>query len=194
VLQLLKQDGNNIAADIKNLVADRLRVNKLVLKVALWVASAAARRVELWDDAIVLPLLPPLSSSRLLSLLAQPNWRSATSCWTSCCPTVPARGGGGRGDVFRGCLPAAARRGRAAPGAAAAGRRRQASARCPELVLERLSRALTAGSSLPATKSDLSFISLYASLCPCRRLQLTPRQSPWAATAAGEQHARDGRA
>ena len=46
---------DNIAADIKNLVGDRLRVNKLVPKVALWVASAVARRVELWDDALVLP-------------------------------------------------------------------------------------------------------------------------------------------
>ncbi len=39
--------GNNIGADIQNLVGDRLRVNKLVPKVALWVASAVARRVEL---------------------------------------------------------------------------------------------------------------------------------------------------
>jgi hypothetical protein len=38
-----------------NLVADRLRVNKLVLKVASWVASAVARRVELWDDTLVIP-------------------------------------------------------------------------------------------------------------------------------------------
>ena len=38
-----------------NLVADRLRVNKLVLKVASWVASAMARRVELWDDNLVIP-------------------------------------------------------------------------------------------------------------------------------------------
>jgi hypothetical protein len=36
-------------------VADRLRVNKLVLKVASWVASAMARRVELWDDNLVFP-------------------------------------------------------------------------------------------------------------------------------------------
>jgi hypothetical protein len=36
-------------------VADRLRVNKLVLKIAAWVASAVARRVELWDDNIVIP-------------------------------------------------------------------------------------------------------------------------------------------
>ena len=36
--------------DIKNFVADRLRVNKLVLKVASWVASAVARRVELPED------------------------------------------------------------------------------------------------------------------------------------------------
>ena len=33
-----------------NLAADRLRVNKLILKIASWVASAKARRVELWDD------------------------------------------------------------------------------------------------------------------------------------------------
>jgi hypothetical protein len=36
-----------------NLVADRLRVNKLVLKIASWVASAMLRRVELWDDNLV---------------------------------------------------------------------------------------------------------------------------------------------
>ncbi len=41
--------------DMTNLVADRLRVNKLVLKVASWVASAMARRVELWDDNLVIP-------------------------------------------------------------------------------------------------------------------------------------------
>ena len=38
-----------------NLVADRLRVNNLVLKVASWVSSAIARRVELWDDTLVIP-------------------------------------------------------------------------------------------------------------------------------------------
>ena len=38
-----------------NLVTDRLRVNKLVLKIASWVASATARRVELWDDNLVIP-------------------------------------------------------------------------------------------------------------------------------------------
>jgi hypothetical protein len=36
-------------------VKDRLRVNKLALKVASWVASAMARRVELWDDNLVNP-------------------------------------------------------------------------------------------------------------------------------------------
>ena len=36
-------------------MADRLRVNKLVLKVASWVASTIARRVELWDDDLVIP-------------------------------------------------------------------------------------------------------------------------------------------
>ncbi len=36
-------------------MADRLRANKLVLKVASWVASALARRVELWDENLVIP-------------------------------------------------------------------------------------------------------------------------------------------
>jgi hypothetical protein len=36
-------------------VADRLRVNKLVLVIASWVASAMMRRVELWDDDLVIP-------------------------------------------------------------------------------------------------------------------------------------------
>ncbi len=51
---------------------DRLRVNKLVLKVASWVASAVARRVELWEDTeLVLPpdlaaplVLPPALAAR----------------------------------------------------------------------------------------------------------------------------------
>ena len=40
---------------MNNLVTDRLRVNKLVLKTDSWVASAMARRVELWDDDLVIP-------------------------------------------------------------------------------------------------------------------------------------------
>ncbi len=36
-------------------MTDRLRVNKLVLKIASWVASAMLRRVELWDDNLVIP-------------------------------------------------------------------------------------------------------------------------------------------
>ena len=36
-------------------MADRLRVNKLVLKIASWVVSAILRRVELWDDNLVIP-------------------------------------------------------------------------------------------------------------------------------------------
>jgi hypothetical protein len=51
--------------------ADRLRVNKLVLKVASWVESAVARRVELWEDTPVLPpalaaplVLPPALAAR----------------------------------------------------------------------------------------------------------------------------------
>ena len=57
--------------DMKNLVADRLRVNNLVLKVASRVASAVARRVELWEDTLVLPpalaaplVLPPALAAR----------------------------------------------------------------------------------------------------------------------------------
>ena len=36
-------------------MTDRLRVNKLVLEIASWVTSAKARRVELWDDNLVIP-------------------------------------------------------------------------------------------------------------------------------------------
>ncbi len=35
--------------------AKSLRVNKLVLKIVSWVASATLRRVELWDDNLVIP-------------------------------------------------------------------------------------------------------------------------------------------
>ncbi len=45
-------------------MADRLRVNNLVLKVASWVASAVARRVELWEDTLVLP--PPALAAPLV--------------------------------------------------------------------------------------------------------------------------------
>jgi hypothetical protein len=55
MLQHLDLYGNNISTDIWNFVAYRLRVNKLVLKVASWIASAVARRVELWDDILVIP-------------------------------------------------------------------------------------------------------------------------------------------
>jgi hypothetical protein len=41
--------------NMTNLVADLLRVNKLVLKIASWVASAMLRRVELWDGNLVVP-------------------------------------------------------------------------------------------------------------------------------------------
>ena len=79
-------------------MGDRLRVNKLALKVALWVASAVARRVELWDDALVLPpalaaplVLPPALAARAAVLafgdelldLRLPNDRGANSQWLS---------------------------------------------------------------------------------------------------------------
>jgi hypothetical protein len=38
-------------------MTDRLGVNKLVLKIASWVTSAVARRVELWDDNLVMRTL-----------------------------------------------------------------------------------------------------------------------------------------
>jgi hypothetical protein len=41
--------------DMKNLMADRLRRNMLVLEVDSWVASAVQRRVELWEDTSVVP-------------------------------------------------------------------------------------------------------------------------------------------
>jgi hypothetical protein len=63
--------------DVKNFVTDRLRVNKLVLKVASWVASAVARRVELWEDtelalppAIAAPLVLPPALAARASVLA----------------------------------------------------------------------------------------------------------------------------
>ena len=48
-------NNNCSSKDLTNIFKDRLRVNKLVLKVAPWVASAIARRVELWDDTLVIP-------------------------------------------------------------------------------------------------------------------------------------------
>jgi hypothetical protein len=50
--------------DITNFVADRLRVNKLALKVPAWVASAVARRVELWEDTTL--VLPPTPAAPLV--------------------------------------------------------------------------------------------------------------------------------
>ncbi len=38
-------------------MTDRLGVNKLVLKIAAWVATAMQRRVELWDDYLVMQTL-----------------------------------------------------------------------------------------------------------------------------------------
>ncbi len=45
------------SADIANLVADRLRVNKLALKVPAWVASAVARLTEVPGHLRVPPSL-----------------------------------------------------------------------------------------------------------------------------------------
>jgi hypothetical protein len=72
---------------IANLVADKLGVNKLVLKVASWVASAMLRRVELWDDNVVIP--PALAAraavlafgDELIDLEQMPN--ESDSQWLS---------------------------------------------------------------------------------------------------------------
>ena len=55
ILQHLDLSRNSINTDMENLVRARHRFYKLVLKVASWVASAMARRVELWDDNLVIP-------------------------------------------------------------------------------------------------------------------------------------------
>ena len=51
---------------MENFVKDRLRVNKLVLKIASWVDSAVARRVELWEDTDSLVLPPDLAAPLVL--------------------------------------------------------------------------------------------------------------------------------
>ncbi len=80
-------------------MADRLRVNKLVPKIASWVASATPRRVELWDDNLVVPPalaaraavvafgdellnleLPHNSDSRWLAGRSRAKWRLPTCC------------------------------------------------------------------------------------------------------------------
>jgi hypothetical protein len=58
----LSLDGNNINADIENLIVDRVRVNELVSKVDAWVASEVARRVKLSKTTV--------SSSRPLAARA----------------------------------------------------------------------------------------------------------------------------
>ncbi len=68
-------------------MADRLRVNELALKIAWWVASAMLRRVELWDDNIVIP--PGVAAraavlafgDELVDLRLRPN--DADSQWLS---------------------------------------------------------------------------------------------------------------
>jgi hypothetical protein len=88
--------GYNIAAEIMNLVGERLGVNKLVLKVASWVASAVARRVELWDDALVLP--PALAAPLVLppALAARAAVLAFGDDWTSGCPMISTSIGGHR--------------------------------------------------------------------------------------------------
>ncbi len=65
------EDSDERRLEMENFVADRLRVNKLVPKVASWVDSAVARRVELWEDTLVIPpnlaaplVLPPALAAR----------------------------------------------------------------------------------------------------------------------------------
>jgi hypothetical protein len=143
--------------DIRNLVKDRLRVNKLVLEVASWVASAVARRVELWEDTLVIPpdlaaplVLPPALAARA-AVLASGDELLDLSAAGRIRVAVAAAGR----TYFRGLLLAAARRGRAAPEGAAAGRRRQEGAPRPELLLERLARELTARGLVSEVVSEL---------------------------------------
>jgi hypothetical protein len=56
-LQLLDLHYDGVTADFTAVKTDRIRVNRLAPKVAAWVASAAARRVELWDKKPVLAAL-----------------------------------------------------------------------------------------------------------------------------------------
>jgi hypothetical protein len=99
-----------------------------VLKIASWVASAMVRRVELWDDNIVIP--PALAARAAMMAFGDALMD----------PKLPNRLAVALSGRSRhgGCPPAAARRGRAASVAPAAGRRRQESSRRPELNLERL--------------------------------------------------------
>ncbi len=135
--------GNKIAADMENLMKDRLRVNKLVLKVASWVAFAIAGRVELWNDALVLPpalaaplVLPPALTARAAVLafgaelldLVLPNdfgWRSPGGRNFAAASLLPRAEAALRQELQR--LDSAAKR-----------------ARQPNLLLERLVRALSA--------------------------------------------------
>jgi hypothetical protein len=56
------------ALDTNRTPLDCLRVGKLPLEVPAWVASAVARRVELWDDALVVP--PALAARAAVLALA----------------------------------------------------------------------------------------------------------------------------
>jgi hypothetical protein len=99
-----------------NLEVDHLRINKLVLKIDPWVASAMLRRVELCDDNLVIPHALAARAAVLafgdeLIDLELPDKADSQRL------AGRSRNGG--------CPPDAARRGRAAPGAAAAGQRRQ---------------------------------------------------------------------
>jgi hypothetical protein len=117
-------------------VADRLRVNKLAIKVPAWVALAVARLTEVPGHLLVPPSFAECAALLAFcdELLVLPDdkyeWRTP----------------GGRDFAAAYLLPraeTALRQGSCRAGAAA-GRRRQESARRPERILEWLARDVTA--------------------------------------------------
>jgi hypothetical protein len=66
-LQLLDLRYDGVTADFTAVKTDRIRVDRLAPEVAAWVASAAARRVELWDKK---PVLPPALAAARAAVLA----------------------------------------------------------------------------------------------------------------------------
>jgi hypothetical protein len=81
--KFLDPSGNNIYTNHREPRCRRLRVNKLVLKVALHSSPLQWRGASSYGKT--------LSSSCPLSPPAQPCWRSATSSWTSCCRTATTK-------------------------------------------------------------------------------------------------------
>jgi hypothetical protein len=118
-------------------VGERLHVNKLVHEVASWVASAVARRVELWEDTCV--ILPAIAAraARAAVLAFGDELGLNYHLWLS---------PGGRDLAAAYLLPCAeaALRQELLQSRCSDWPSRQESACWPELVVKRLARALTA--------------------------------------------------